>query len=152
DRDTKKLDDKGSGVEEEIGLAPLDDEDVLSVHGRRKPEKPKKESDSKPVTGSNVTTKAQAAASSDVALRDSGAGSSKGSGKGKSLIEEEFHDPEKEKFHRKLAQRLEYNPLHPPGYVSAKESRGPSLVVWVGSVAIVLAIILLIVVVVNSTF
>ena len=37
--------------------------------------------------------------------------------KARSLIEEELHDPELEQIKRKVAQRAQFNPLQPPGYV-----------------------------------
>ena len=42
---------------------------------------------------------------------------SSGSSKTRSLIEEELHDPELEQIQRKVAQRAQFNPLQPPGYV-----------------------------------
>src|ERR1700761_9769536 len=57
DRDTKKLDEAGSSKpDEEIGLAPLDEEDVLGVANRRPTTK-------KPATGSDK----QNASTSDLA-------------------------------------------------------------------------------------
>jgi hypothetical protein len=131
DRDTKKLDQKGSGpggTDEEIGLAPLDEEDVLGV-ARRKTAK-------KSPTDSDKVSAMELAASSDVVK--GGSGSSK-----RSLIEEELHDAELEQIKRKVAQRAQFNPLQPPGFVPA--SRGPSLAVWlgVGAAALVLVALLL---------
>jgi eukaryotic-like serine/threonine-protein kinase len=131
DRDTKKLDQKGSGPggpEEEIGLAPLDEEDVLGVSRRKAAKKGPTESDK--------TSAGDLATSSDVVK--GGSGSSK-----RSLIEEELHDAQLEQMKRKVAQRAQFNPLQPPGYVPP--SRGPSWVVWfaVGGAALVVIVILL---------
>jgi serine/threonine protein kinase len=143
DRDTKKLDEKGSGAgnEEEIGLAPLDEEDVLGT---------KRGATSKPsVTDSDVATTpstSDLAISSDVAAtgsKGSNKGSGKGSGKNRSLIEEELHDPELEEIKRRVAQRAQFNPLRPPGY--APPSQGIPVGVWVaiGTAVIVGAVIVL---------
>ncbi|HJQ81849.1 MAG TPA: serine/threonine-protein kinase [Lacipirellulaceae bacterium] len=129
DRDTKKLDQKGSGpggTDDEIGLAPLDEEDVLGV-ARRKTAK-------KSPTESDKVSAMELAASSDVVK--GGSGSSK-----RSLIEEELHDAELEQIKRKVAQRAQFNPLQPPGFVPP--SRGPSLAVWLGVGAAALAIVVL---------
>ncbi len=97
DRDTKKLDEKGSGVEgpeEEIGLAPLDEEDVLGVAERRPTKKPAAGgSDKQSASTSDLAT------SSDVGNADATStkpASASGSGKSKSLLEEELTDPELE--------------------------------------------------------
>jgi hypothetical protein len=77
------------------------------------------------------------AAPSDVVK--GGSGSSK-----RSLIEEELHDAELEQIKRKVAQRAQFNPLQPPGYVAP--SRGPSMTVWLGvgvAALVVVALLLL---------
>jgi serine/threonine protein kinase len=146
DRDTKKLDEKGSGPstpEEEIGLAPLDEEDVLGVGNR------------KPVTKSPPASDKQSASTSDLATSSdvvktaskggskvgSKTGSGSGSGKAKSLLEEELIDPEAEAIRRKVAQRAQFNPLMPPGY--SPPSSGQSWVVWaaIGGILLVVVII-----------
>ncbi len=131
DRDTKKLDEKGSGAgapEEEIGLAPLDEEDVLGVANRRPPKKPAAGSDKQAASTSDLAT------SSDIVSAGSKAGS--GSGKSRSLLDEELTDPEMEQMKKKVAQRAQFNPLQPPNYVPP--SKGPSWILWVsiGVVAI----------------
>jgi serine/threonine protein kinase len=131
DRDTKKLDQQGSGSgDEEIGLAPLDEEDVLGIsHGKATKKAP---------TESDKASTSDLATSSDVAT-----GSGSGSAKARSLIEEELHDPELDEIRRKVAQRAQFNPLQPPGYVPP--SSGPSWAVWlaVGGAAAVIVILLL---------
>ena len=65
DRDTKKLDQKGSGpggTDEELGLAPLDEEDVLGVSQRKSAKPTGGESDAA------VTSTSDMALSSDVAV------------------------------------------------------------------------------------
>ena len=137
DRDTKKLDDKGSGVNDDLGLAPLDEEDVLATHGRRKaPEKPATPT-KELATGSDAALPADLATSSDV-VAGSGKGSSKGSSK-RSLIEEELHDPDLEAMKRKIALRAQYNPLRPPNYVPPNQ--GMPIGVWLGIGAAILAVI-----------
>ncbi|MEX0642035.1 MAG: serine/threonine-protein kinase [Pirellulales bacterium] len=138
DRDTKKLDQKGSGPggpEQELNLAPLDEEDVLGVF-QRKPTKPKTgESD---VSG---TSASDTALSSDVVST-----TKSGSSKIRSLIEEELHDPELEEIKRRVAQRAQYNPLQPAGYVA--QNQGISTGAWVaiggGILAVIVVVLLLI--------
>ena len=127
DRDTKKLDEKSGagGPEEEIGLAPLDEEDVLGVANRRPHEEAGRrlrqagcfdersgDVERHRVSGSKTGSK-------------TGSKSGVGSGKARSLLEEELHDPEMEQMKRKMAQRAQFNPLQPPNYVPP--SKGPSL-------------------------
>lgn len=139
ERDTTKLNEKtNSGPEEEIGLAPLDEEDVLGVANRRPATKSAAASDKLLASISDLAT------SSDVGK----AGSKTGSGSGKSnksLLEEELHDPELEHIQRKIAQRAQFNPLQPPNY--APPSGGPSWIMWVAigtAAAVVLGIVLLV--------
>jgi serine/threonine protein kinase len=131
DRDTEKLDQSGGGPVEEIGLAPLDDEDVLGVAHRKPAKKSPTESD-KAASPSDLAT------SSDVTTGKASTGSSKA----RSLLEEELHDPELEHIKRKVAQRAQFNPLQPPGYVAP--SSGPSWAVWaaVGGAAVVILVLL----------
>jgi len=122
DRDTRKLNaaNESPATDEEIGLAPLDEEAA----------------DAKAAADDDdIVT------SSDVGLltkRTPGA-----SGSTKSLIEEELHDPELEAIKRKVAQRAQYNPLKPPNYVPP--SQGPPLWLWLllGGVATAIAVVLL---------
>jgi serine/threonine protein kinase len=137
DRDTKRLDQKGSGAgegDEELGLAPLDEEDVLGVANRKAPKKPAESDKSEKVLAST----------SDVVSSTSDVKSASGSAKARSLIEEELTDPEAEHIRRKVAQRAQFNPLQPPGYVPP--SQGTSWGIWVavGTVAVLLLIGLLI--------
>jgi serine/threonine-protein kinase len=153
DRDTKKLDERGSstGEDEEIGLAPLDEEDVLGSR-RAAPKQTPTASDRQLASTSDLAT------SSDVGTKGSKTGSKAGSksgsavigskisspsasGKAKSLIEEELHDPEAEHIKKKVAQRAQFNPLMPPGY--SPPSRGPSGLVWVAIGAVVVVVLLL---------
>jgi serine/threonine protein kinase len=146
DRDTKKLDEKGSGAgpEEEIGLAPLDEEDVLGVANRRSP--PKK---SPGASDKQLASTSDLATSSDVGKAGSKSGSktgsASGSGKSRSLLEEELTDYEAEQIKRKVAQRAQFNPLLPPNY--SPPSSGPSWVVWaaIGTVVVAIAAVVLIV-------
>jgi eukaryotic-like serine/threonine-protein kinase len=138
DRDTKKLDEKGSsrgGPEEEIGLAPLDEEDVLGV-GNRKPSK-------KTATGSDkqLASTSDLATSSDVVKLGSKTGSKSGVGSGasKSLIEEELTDPDGDNMKRKIAQRAQFNPLLPPNYTAP--GSGPSMMTWIVIGAAVVVVI-----------
>jgi serine/threonine protein kinase len=139
DRETKRLDQQGSGtgaVDEEIGLAPLDEEDVLGVAHRKTPKKQPTDSDRASIS--------DLAGPSEAPSGPGKVGS--GSSKSRSLIEEELHDPELEEIRRKVAQRAQFNPLQPPGYVPP--SSGPSWGVWAavgGAVGVVLIILLLVV-------
>jgi len=140
DRDTKKLEDKANGVpEEDIGLAPLDEEDVLGVANRRPPKKPAAGSD-KAASISDLAT------SSDVGSTKAKSPSklASNSGKSKSLLEEELTNPELEQMKKKIAQRAQFNPLLPPNYVPP--SRGSNWVLWasLAGVAVVVGIILVI--------
>ncbi len=114
DRETKRLDQKGSGtgaVDEEIGLAPLDEEDVLGVAHRKTAKKQPTESDKQSI--------GDLAGPSDASTGSGKVGS--GSSKARSLIEEELHDPELDEIRRKVAQRAQFNPLQPPGYVPSEQ-------------------------------
>jgi serine/threonine protein kinase len=142
DRDTKKLDEKGSGPaapEEEIGLAPLDEEDVLGVANRRPKTQP-------PGTDKQNASTSDLATSSDVVSIGTKSGSGSGSRKSnKSLLEEELADPDAEHMKRKVAQRAQFNPLQPPNFVPP--SSGTNWVVWAaigGAIVVVLVIVALV--------
>jgi hypothetical protein len=122
ERDTKRIDQQGTGrsdVAEEIGLAPLDEEDVLDVSHRKS---------SATSAGAEDASNSDLATSSDVVV--------KGPGASKSLIEEELHDADLEVINRRVTQRAQFNPLQPPGYVPP--SRGVPVGVWllVGGIAV----------------
>jgi serine/threonine-protein kinase len=125
ERDTKRIDQQGTGrsdATEEIGLAPLDEEDVLDVSRRKS---------SAASAGAEDASSSDLATSSDVVV--------KGPGASKSLIEEELHDAELEVINRRVTQRAQFNPLQPPGYVPP--SRGMPVGVWllVGGIAVAAA-------------
>jgi len=121
ERDTTKLNETGSApaTEEEIGLAPLDEEAAEA--------QAKAAVDDDLVTSSDVFSK-----------RLSGSGSSK-----KSLIEEELHDPEFEAIKRKVAQRAQYNPLRPPNYVPPSQGPPWGLIALLAGVGIVILAVVL---------
>jgi serine/threonine protein kinase len=120
DRDTAKLDDKGSDVAEDIGLAPLE-EDQEAVLGGSGQKLKKSLTDSGP----------QLDVPSDlpVSVPDTS----------KSLVEEEFHDPAAEAIRRRVAQRAQFNPLRPPGYVPPNRNRPWGL--WIGLGAAAVAVV-----------
>jgi serine/threonine protein kinase len=122
-RDTKRLNETGSSpaTEEEIGLAPLEEE----VPGKAK-DAPEPDDDL--VTSSDVNLSPRRASSS---------GSSK-----RSLLEEELNDPELEAIKRKVAQRAHNNPLQPPNYIPP--SKGQPMGVWLLVGGITLAIVLIV--------
>ena len=150
DRDTKKLDEK-AGPEEEIGLAPLDEEDVLGTSRRSAKTSPaasdsQRASNSELATSSDVTkTGSKTGSKSGSVVGPGKAGSSKSNRSNKSLLEEELIDPELEEIKRKVAQRTQFNPLQPPNYVPP--SRGPSWVVWaaIGVAAVVVVGVILLI-------
>jgi eukaryotic-like serine/threonine-protein kinase len=129
ERDTKRIDQQATGrddEEEDLGLAPLDDEDVLGV-SHRKPAEEKNAAE-------NAST-SDLATASDVIVQ--------GSGASKSLIEEELNDPDFEVIKQRVSQRAQFNPLQPPGYVSP--SQGVPAGVWIGlgvGAVIVVAVLL----------
>jgi serine/threonine protein kinase len=128
-RDTQKLDQQstGGGVpEEDIGLAPLDEEDVLGVAQRKSPDVTS--------SGAGLESLGDLATSGDVGVI--------GPPSGKSLIEEELHDPEMEAIKRRMMERAKYNPLQPPGFVPP--NRGVPLGVWLLIGGITIAVIALV--------
>jgi serine/threonine protein kinase len=144
DRDTKRLDQKGSGAgvaEEELGLAPLDDEDVLGVANRRVAKKPSESDKEKDKEKDKSVT-----STSDIATKSDVARSGPGSSKARSLLEEELADPELDQIKRKMEQRRQFNPLQPPGYVPP--AQGPGMGLWIaigGGLLLVLAVLLILV-------
>ena len=140
DRDTKKLDEKSGagGPEEEIGLAPLDEEDVLGVANRRPTKKSSPGSDKQSTSTSDLATSSDIASVGSKVGSKGGSKSGLGSGKSRSLIEEELHDPDMERMKLKIAQRAQFNPLQPPNYVAP--SKGSPLLLWavIGAVAVVI--------------
>jgi eukaryotic-like serine/threonine-protein kinase len=132
DRDTKKLDESGAAKpEEELGLAPLDEEDVLGVANRRPPKK-------SGGSGKQGGAASDLATSSDIA--SVGPKSAASSAKSRSLLEEELTDPEVEQIKKKMAQRAQFNPLLPPNYVPP--SSGSNWLLWtiIGVVAVVVVV------------
>ncbi len=127
DRDTKRLNEAASSpaTEDELGLAPLDDEAKANA-----------EKIANPLDDDLVT-------SSDVLARKSavGGGSSK-----RSLVEEELHDPEIEAIKRRVAQRAQFNPLKPPNYQAPSQGPPWGLLVLFGGVGLVILIAVLLLV------
>ena len=125
ERDTKRLNETGSSpaTDEEIGLAPLED-DVAHA-------KEMAQAEDELVTSSDVL----------VSKGKAVGGSSK-----KSLVEEELHDPEFEAIKRKVAQRAQFNPLRPPNYVPPSQGPPWGLLLVLGGigVAILIAVLLLV--------
>jgi serine/threonine-protein kinase len=137
ERDTKRIDQQGTGrsdEDEDLGLAPLDDEDVLGISHRKAPPTEKKPS------ASDASISALAT-SSDVAVP----GSVTGSGANKSLIEEELSDPEFEQIKIRATQRAQYDPLKPPGYVPPSEGIPAAVWVVLGIVGVIAAVVLVLV-------
>jgi hypothetical protein len=143
DRDTKRLDAKDTGTgapEEEIGLAPIDDEDVLGVANRRPPaKKPPTPSDKQTASTSDLATTSDVSKKTAVPATGSGSSKTAGSGKAKSLLEEELADPEAEQIKKKMAQRAQFNPLQPPNYVPP--SQGSNLGLWIAIGAAVVVVV-----------
>lgn len=131
DRDTRRLNEVGSSpaTEEEIGLAPLDEE--------------AKPADEEAAPG-KTPLDAELVTSSDVLVTQKSSSIKGGSSK-KSLIEEELHDPEFEAIKRKVAQRAQYNPLRPPNYVPPSQGPPWGLLVLLGGVGVVILIVVLLV-------
>jgi serine/threonine protein kinase len=132
ERDTDRLSQQGTGrsdEDEEIGLAPLDEENVLGVA--------RKKADAEDSTVKEPST-SDLATSSDIVAT--------GASASKSLIEEELHDEELEEIRRKVSQRAQFNPLKPPGYIPPKSDVPVGLWMLAGAVVVaVVAIVLLLV-------
>jgi len=134
DRDTKRLNEVGSSpaTEEEIGLAPLDEEAKPSEEAEEESAPEKTPLDTELVTSSDVLVTRK---SSTI----------KGGSSKRSLVEEELHDPEIEAIKRKVAQRAQYNPLRPPNYVPPSQGPPWGLLALLGGVAVAILIVVLIV-------
>lgn len=138
DRDTHKIDGESSSatMDEDIGLAPLDEEDVLGdSHAKLRKTKDKgKEKDKKE---SSIEGKVAEPGAAPKPAKPASSASNR------SLIEEELHDPELEAIQRRIAQRAQFNPLQPPGYVPPHQ-QGHMGVAWIligGFVLIVAAVV-----------
>jgi len=134
DGDTAKLNGPDSAAEEDIGLAPLDDD---AIEPARKPNKP---ATSKQGSASDVLSPAEAVATQHEL--------GKTLSPKKTIFEEEFadddEDPIKQRAHEKTQSG--YDPLHPPGYRSPFERTNWAL--WVG---LLLSLVLLITLIVWLT-
>ncbi|MGD9633576.1 MAG: serine/threonine-protein kinase [Pirellulales bacterium] len=135
DRDTKRLNEVGASpaTEEEIGLAPLDEE-----------AKPSAEEADEETAPEKTSADADLVTSSDVLVTKKSSTIKGGSSK-RSLIEEELHDPEIEAIKRKVAARAQYNPLKPPNYVPPSQGPPWGLLALLGGVGVVILIVVLIV-------
>ncbi|MEM6331631.1 MAG: hypothetical protein AAF790_15470, partial [Planctomycetota bacterium] len=101
DRDTKKLYGPDTvGEDEEIGLAPLED-DSVDIEAPKKRKTP----------------------SSDVLASSSAPGVAQPARPKKTIFEEEFAEEENDPIRARAAEKskAQYDPLHPPGYVSPFE-------------------------------
>jgi len=124
ERDTKRLNEAASSpvTEEEIGLAPLEDDAAVRA-------KAEAAADDDLVTSSDVLVTKRITAPS---------GSSK-----KSLVEEEMHDPEIEAIRRRVAQRAQFNPLKPPNYTPPSQGPPWGLLALLGGVGVVILVVVL---------
>jgi serine/threonine protein kinase len=131
DRDTAELNDQ---PDEEIRLAPLEDEEsALSGHVSTKVKKGK--SAGSPATKGEDSPNPGELADKEPALITE---------LNKSLVEEEFHDPQAEAIARKVAQRAQFDPLKPPGFTGPRTSPPWGLILIFGGLGIlVLAVLLL---------
>jgi serine/threonine protein kinase len=113
DRDTHKIDAGGSSatMDEDIGLAPLDEEDVLGdSHARLRKARDKEKAKETAKKSDSERQMAEPQAPPKPVKPASSVGK-------QSLLEEELHDPELEAIQQRVAQRAQFNPLQPPGYV-----------------------------------
>jgi serine/threonine-protein kinase len=137
EQDTTRLNDAGSSpaTDEEIGLAPLDEEahaeedDDTEADEESAPEK-------SPLDTDLVT-------SSDVLVTNKASSTAKGGSSKRSLIEEELHDPEFDAIKRRVAQRAQYNPLRPPNYVPPSQGPPWGLLALLGGVGVVILVVVL---------
>ena len=133
DRDTKKLDEKAvrAGPEEEIGLAPLDEEDVLGVANRRPPARNRPRSDKQLASTSDLATSSDVVSkgSKTGPKRASKVGSPSGSGKASRCWKKNCTTPKPSRSKRRWPSGRSSIRCMPPNY--SPPSRGPSGVVWV---------------------
>ena len=146
DRDTHKIDGSSSSaaMEEDIGLAPLDEEDVLGdSHARMRRERGKAKEKEKQKEKEKEQAKSDVQGPKSNAEAPAKPAKPASSPSNKSLIEEELHDPELEAIQRRVAQRAQFNPLQPPGYVSPHQQghMGTAWIVVGGFVLVVAAVI-----------
>lgn len=141
-RDTAKLSGPDTDPDEDIGLAPLDeDESVPAIKSR--PSKPASKPGQKPGSGSkkhdtasDVLSVHLPAGSSKTGKPASSKLSSKPASK-KTLFEEEFSEDENDPVRVRAREKAssEYDPLHPPGYV--RRGQGPHWsIMVVGGIAL----------------
>jgi len=131
DRDTKRLDDSPSSAiieDEDISLAPLDEEDEPKASKAKQREK---------------------ARSSDVFSGDSDKSSSSGTASTgpptKSLFEEEVLEKQQQPVVPRHSGEFDYNPLHPPGF-SSPYSRTPwGLYAGIGVAAVAVVVLIVII-------
>ena len=128
DRDTKNLNESGSGViiDDDLGLAPIEDDEPAP---KTKPAKAKPKASSSDVLAPEAE-KAKPGASSGPPT--------------KSLFEEEL--VEEEEVKPRFSGEYDYNPLHPPGYSSPYKKTPWGLIIGVGAAAVVLLAIVIAVV------
>jgi serine/threonine-protein kinase len=131
ERDTKRIDQQATGrndEDEDLSLAPLDEEDVLGV-SHRKPAEDKKAAENASVS--------DLATASDIVIQ--------GPGASKSLIEEELADSGLEVIRQRVSQRAQFNPLQPPGYTPPSQGIPAGVWVAIGVAAVIVIGILIIV-------
>lgn len=123
DRDTRKLvdADSGSALDEDIGLAPLKDE----------------EEEEGAISGFTGTEAGAESPDADASL-DTDVSKPIEVG---SLVEEEFHDPEAEAIAHRVAQRAKFNPLHPEGYTGKRQGPPWGLILGIGGGLLLLVIL-----------
>ncbi|MEX2168035.1 MAG: serine/threonine-protein kinase [Pirellulales bacterium] len=125
DRDTAKLYEAESGMDDDIGLAPLDDEDRPATATKKKPS-PKSSgvlSDELGDTFKKATAPTPAP-----------------SGPKRSLLEEEFHKEDVPVI--RPTRGAENNPLHPPNYVSPYKNTPWGLWLLLGVGALIILFVL----------
>jgi hypothetical protein len=121
-RDTARLTDEPSGtsaIDEDMSLAPLEEEaSVISSFDVNPTPLPVDENDPE-ATGKSKPKSASS----------------------KSLVEEEFHDPESDAIARRVAQRAQYNPLQPPGYTGPRQSTPWGVILAIGGGVLLLMLL-----------
>jgi serine/threonine-protein kinase len=126
DRDTKKIfgPDSGGSMEDDIGLAPLEEE-------APKQQPPRKTGSSSNVLAEDKVGKPQSSARMK----------SSRSGPQKSIFEEELFKPEHDDpIRRRAAMKADYDPLHPPGYVAPHTKTPVGLWLGLGLVGLIVVI------------